>query len=83
MVRMVYAAIIELETFTQLRFIRVSPSSDQLKIRFVISDSGGCNAWVGRRAPQNEVNLREAWCWQATVIHEIAHAVGVDHEHVR
>ncbi|HSF68421.1 MAG TPA: M12 family metallopeptidase [Nitrospiraceae bacterium] len=73
-------AIQILQEQTHLRFVVRSNQSDY--ICFV--DGEACSSPYGRQGGRQEVRLNKDTCDRpATVIHEIAHAMGMRHEHSR
>lgn len=45
-------------------------------------NSDGCSSWVGRQGGRQDINL-PVGCGTGAVVHEILHALGFHHEHVR
>jgi hypothetical protein len=73
-------AIQILQEQTHLRFVTRSDQSDY--IRFIHGEA--CSSAYGRQGGMQDVHLNKHTCERSdTVIHEIAHAVGMRHEHSR
>ena len=73
-------AIQVLQEQTHLRFVERSDQSDY--IRFV--DGEACSSPYGRQGGRQDVNLNKHTCDRSdAVVHEIAHAIGMRHEHSR
>lgn len=71
-------AIGQIEAVTAVRFVPRSGQSDYVRFR----NSDGCSSWVGRQGDRQDINLSVA-CGTGAVVHEILHALGFHHEHVR
>lgn len=73
------AAIAAIESKTNLKFIK--SVSDPHYVSF-IWDKDGCSSYVGRIGGRQRLWLAD-WATAGTVIHEILHAVGLEHEQSR
>ncbi|MHC1780085.1 MAG: M12 family metallopeptidase [Bacteroidales bacterium] len=73
------AAIAAIELKTNLKFIQ--SVSDPHYISF-IWDKDGCSSYVGRKGGRQRLWLAD-WATTGTVIHEILHAIGLEHEQSR
>lgn len=66
---------------TNLRFIPRTDQKDYIYIKYN-GKEGGCNSFIGRKGGKQTINFPE-WCKRGGMIHELAHALGVYHEHTR
>lgn len=66
---------------TCIRFRKYDPSTDPDYIRIVAGD--GCSSSVGRIGGRQEVSLGLGCGYRGTITHELLHAIGFMHEHMR
>ncbi|CAL1540696.1 unnamed protein product, partial [Lymnaea stagnalis] len=78
-VRVIEDAIEEWETYTRLTF-KESNTSPQ---RIQFTDGGGCYSMLGMQDKPQPVVLAPGCRTKGVVVHEIGHAVGWIHEHMR
>lgn len=73
-------AIAHIQAHTKVRFVKRTTQADYV----VIQPGSGCWSWIGRiRGPQ-KLTLADSWnCPTGAVIHELGHALGLWHEHMR
>lgn len=71
-------AMDEIESVTAVRFVPRSGQDDYVRFR----SSNGCSATVGRVGDRQNVSLSTA-CGEWVTVHEIGHALGLQHEHTR
>ncbi len=71
-------AINEIEAVTAVRFVPRSGQGDYVRFR----SSSGCSSRVGREGGRQDINLSTA-CGQWSVVHEMLHALGLQHEQTR
>ncbi|MBW6454620.1 MAG: M12 family metallopeptidase [Trueperaceae bacterium] len=74
----ILAAMQQIEGVSLVRF--VPHTSQPSKVVFRSSD--GCSSWLGMKPGGQPINLSVA-CGEATVVHEILHALGFLHEQAR
>ncbi|KAK2176145.1 hypothetical protein NP493_680g01014 [Ridgeia piscesae] len=86
---MIEAAIKHWETETCIRFKRVDPKAKVDDQHLLFTSQGGCWSYMGSVAktdsyPQ-QINLQTRGCtsWLGLPTHEIGHAIGFWHEHIR
>lgn len=59
-----------------------NPSGDHIYIKK--GTNNGCNSYVGRQGGKQEMNLQSPGCMsEGTIMHEMIHALGFDHEQNR
>jgi len=76
----IHGAIGDYQHCTCLRFTP-KQKMDRNYISFYKGD--GCNAPVGMHPGRNRISLGKG-CWdRGTILHEIGHAIGMEHEHAR
>lgn len=75
----IMATIVTLEQQTNLRFVQRLAQEDY--IRFSKQTRGNANSKLGRQGGQQFVNA--SLNSEAVILHELAHAVGMTHEHQR
>jgi hypothetical protein len=66
------------EHWTGLRFVKRTNETDYINF---VPHASSCNSYVGKVGGAQTVNIPD-WC-QKAIIHEIGHAVGLDHEQNR
>lgn len=71
-------AMDEIEAVTALRFVPRDGQEDFVRLQ----NSSGCSAHVGRQRGLQRINLSTN-CGKWSVVHEILHALGINHEHTR
>lgn len=71
-------AITEWETKTSLRFVPRTTEADWV----YFYPGSGCSSWVGRVGGRQTINLASG-CSTGNTIHEIGHAIGLEHEQIR
>lgn len=67
---------------TNLNFRPATAQDNDLIVFRPAGPSGGCNSFVGRIGGEQPINLSPN-CSLGNVIHEIGHAIGFGHEHMR
>ncbi|XP_065302567.1 astacin-like metalloprotease toxin 5 [Dermacentor albipictus] len=72
-------AMADIESQSCLRFVARRRHKNYL----YIMRGDGCTSFVGRLGGAQEVSLGTGCLYRATIVHELMHAVGFDHEHSR
>ncbi|XP_075560238.1 astacin-like metalloprotease toxin 5 isoform X2 [Dermacentor variabilis] len=72
-------AMADIESQSCLRFVARRRHQNYL----YIMRGDGCTSFVGRQGGAQEVSLGTGCLYRATIVHELMHAVGFDHEHSR
>lgn len=75
----ILAAMDEIEAVTAVRFVPRSGQDDYVRFR----DGSGCSSMVGRQGDRQDVNLALGCNNTWIVVHEILHALGLNHEQSR
>lgn len=75
-------AIEDYETNTCLRF---KPRTEETDYIMIASNNTGCWSIIGRNSGAQTVNLQTPNCviLKGTILHELMHTSGFNHEHVR
>ncbi len=71
-------AIAEIEAVTAVRFVARTSQSDYVRFR----SSDGCSATVGHEGGKQNIRLSTG-CGKWSVVHEMLHALGIQHEQTR
>ncbi|KAK2177796.1 hypothetical protein NP493_579g00015 [Ridgeia piscesae] len=88
-VLMIEAAIKHWESETCIRFKRVATNATVTEQHILFTAGSTCSSFVGRVKKSNafpqQINLMSEYCtqWLGFPVHEIGHAIGFWHEHVR
>lgn len=76
----VLAAIDAINQSTNFRVSEGTPASGYVSIK---KSSGGCSSFVGKTGQQGQSVMIGDGCPIGSIVHELMHAAGVMHEHVR
>ncbi|XP_077323984.1 embryonic protein UVS.2-like [Lithobates pipiens] len=72
-------AMAEFDTLTCVRFVPLTTEHDYINI----APDGGCYSYVGRTGGSQTVSLGGGCIYRGIIQHELQHALGFYHEHVR
>ena len=74
-------AIDHIQKNTQIKMIPRTNERDFVHFKYN-GRNGGCNSFIGRRFGKQLIRVPE-WCDKGSVVHEILHALGMQHEQTR
>lgn len=77
----IHWAINHINEKTQIKMIERTNERDFVHFKYN-GKNGGCNSFIGRKWGKQLIRVPE-WCKQGGVVHEILHALGMQHEQTR